>query len=165
MRLSAVSLRVAAGASTVGLCALSGVVVAADTKPVAAPLKPPVGTTQSVTPSLAIPATQLCQKGPGNAAPGPAAAPLPSLDAANKALVKQYQAATPAERKQMLAGLTADQRQQVTAYLAAVKARAGAGASRTKGCAPQSSPDGGVIAPTVSDAPSVGPSIANSYVS
>jgi hypothetical protein len=141
-------MRVAGAVGGVVACAGAGVAVASSPKPAGAPLNPPVArATASPSPSA-------------SAAASSAACAVNQTDLA--ATVAQLRAATtPAERRAILQGLSADQRQQVTAMLR------GGVALVAPGCG------GGAVA--VAPAPTIQPQvvsatpgatpITNSYVS
>jgi hypothetical protein len=171
------ALKIAGGVGALLVCGGAGVTVAADQRPAAAPLKPPVGsgaTASAATAAnggLVIPPTPVCAAtgtGAGRVAGGQTAAP--AIDPQLRAVLAQL-AKTPAgpARRQLLAGLTADQRQQITALVqqrqAATRQKgAGAGASCRSGAstATSSVPS---LTPSVGDAgPSDNP-ITFSYVS
>jgi hypothetical protein len=204
MSLQPGALRLLGGLGAVLMCGGAGVTVAADQRPAGAPLRPPVDHGSAPVAAAArggrvIPPTRVCSGAPavaGVAARRPAATPAAvpaATDPRLQAILQQLaQAATPQARRQLLAGLPADQRQQVTALLrqraasappgqgtpAAVKAggakaggaAAGAGASclgvgGSTGSASGGSPDNGLLVPRVSDAGQSGPAITFTYVS
>jgi hypothetical protein len=152
-------LKLAGGLGTAAVIGASAVAVAADTRPGGAPLKPPVasGGAQASTaaptpsaggdPALVIPITPVCQKGGSGAT---TAAPA-ALDPAVAAAVTQLRAATTQpDRQRILATLTADQRMQVTALIAAQRPQQG-GAGRGGACrgfAGTATGGTGTIAPT-----------------
>jgi hypothetical protein len=124
-------------------CAGAGVAVAANPKPSGVPLNPPVEARASSTPAATCAAS--------------------SVDPAVAAALQQVRAATtPAERRAVLRGLTADQRQQVTALLRGRgAAQPTSGSCDTAGAAepmPTIEPD------VVAAGPTAAP-VTNSYVS
>lgn len=132
MKLGATTLKVAGAAGSLCVCGVSALVVAADTRPSSAPLRPPVagGSAAGATPqpvdgtALVIPATGTCAA-PATTGPRPTVPPVPT---AIKDAVAQLRAArTAAARQTVLSALSADQRMQVTAYLQLVAQAAGQG--------------------------------------
>ena len=128
------ALKAAGAAGSMAMCGVAVLAVAADQHPAAAPLRPPVAAAASVpaaagTTGLVIPTTATCAGGRATTT----TAPPPTAIAP---LVAQLSAAkTAADRQTVLAGLTADQRMQVTAYLqTAAAARRGQGSSLNLGC-------------------------------
>jgi hypothetical protein len=126
MAVGPTALKVAGAAGTLVVCGVSGLAVAADTKPGAAPLKPPISGAATATATaaqtdttggLVIPAGGTCAK-PAPVAGAPAGATAPPVPAGLQTVASQYAKATTAQqRQQVLAGLTPDQRMQLTAYL------------------------------------------------
>ena len=119
------TLKLAGAAGTFVVCGASGLAVAIDTKPAAAPLKPPVAGATAASPpaqtdssgGLVIPAAGTCAQPAATARPGAKATP-PPVPAGLQTAVQQYaQAKTQQERQQVLTGLTPDERMQLTAYL------------------------------------------------
>lgn len=158
MKLGTGTLKIASGVGTLAACGLSGVAVAADTKPIAAPLKPPL--VQSVvrldaSPGLTIPQTPLCQKR--------GVSPPPALSPELQSIAGQLKGATKDQRAMLLEPLSPAERQQVNA---AANIAAGGG---VKGCGTGQGPvpsETEPIAPKVSDAgPNSLTPMTNSYVS
>ena len=154
MNLGPGSLKVVAGVSTLAVCGVSGVLVVSDPKPASAPLRPPVSASGSNTASLVIP--------PSCAAPAAKGGSV-TLTAAEMAVVRKLQAATtPAQRRAILAGLPAAQRQQITAWIAAH------GGTKAAGCSSAASGAGSgaaPVAPSVVDAAPGAQTASTSYVS
>jgi hypothetical protein len=161
-------MRVLGGLGGLVACGVAGVTVAASPKPAGAPLQPPVDPhaplsgvahpSASAGGGLVIPATPVCDvAGRGAAAAGT------SVDPTLQPILMQLRAAkTRAERMSILQGLTADQRQQLTALLRnrargarCTPAPAGAAATDQQ---PMVEPD--VVAGGASPAP-----VTSSYVS
>jgi hypothetical protein len=146
------TLRLAGGLGALLVCGGAGLTVAADQRPAGAPLNPPVnqGSVPVATGGLVIPPTPVCG--------GTAAATDPQL----RDLLTQI-TRTPAgpARRQLLAGLTADQRQQITALLRrrqqGAACRAGAGAGATS--------EAPALTPSVGDAGPADQPLTFSYVS
>lgn len=142
-RLGPSHMRVAGAVGGVVACVGAGVAVASSPKPAGAPLNPPVDTSLAVdrsTPS-----------------PSPTAAPACAVDPKLQAALLQLRAAmTRAERQAILRGLTADQRQQLTAL-----------ASGANSCGPGSGAAEPMptIEPSVVDGAPTAPPITTSYVS
>lgn len=171
MSLQPGTLKLAGGVGALLVCGGAGVTVAVDQHPASAPLRPPVSEASTSQPaatpaSLVIPPSAVCS---GSSDAAGAAGTDPQL----AAIVGELQQAPTAQaRRQILAGLPADERQQVTALLRR-RAAGGAAANRRKGgpsCRGGSAVSGGdggaaTIAPSVSDAgPSVSP-LTTTYVS
>jgi hypothetical protein len=154
-RLGASHLRVAGAVGGVVACVGAGVVVAASPKPSGAPLVPPVDA--SVAVDRSTPSAAPCSTKPAGMATTPA-------DPALQAALQQLRAATTrAERQAALRGLTADQRQQVTALLRRPPGGAAAPPPPPADCGvAQSEP---MIQPDVVEAGPSAPPITNSYVS
>jgi hypothetical protein len=141
------ALKVMSGVGAVVICGVSGVLVAIDPKPAAAPLRPLLAASPSEAAGLVIP--QSC---------GTVAAVDPSL----LPVAEQVQNATSAaERSALLAPLTASQRLEVEAYVRAQRRHT---TGRTGNCSSPSSA-GGTIAPSVVDAPPSTQPLINTYVS
>jgi hypothetical protein len=177
------TLRLAGGLGALLVCGGAGASVAADQRPAGAPLRPPVSNPSAPVAAaaapggLVIPPTPVCSGGTTAArAAAPVAAPPAATDPQLAAVLAQIaQAPAPAARRQLIAALPADQRQQVTALMrqrtpvAAAKrkpvagARAGGGASCLAGGGGSGS--GRAIAPSVSDAGTSGPPVTFTYVS
>ncbi|HXA30130.1 MAG TPA: hypothetical protein VN193_15430 [Candidatus Angelobacter sp.] len=154
-RLGASHMRIAGAVGGVVACVGAGAAVAASPKPGGAPLTPPVDTAVAVDRSTPTPRASPTPC-PVNV-PGAAQTPVdPSL----VPVLQQLRAATTAAARQaILRGLTADQRQQVTALMRRAPA-APAPAAACGGAQPEP-----MIQPdVVSAAPSTAP-ITNSYVS
>jgi len=143
-RLGPSHMKVLGALSGVAACAGAGAAVAASPKPAGAPLNPPVEQARAA------------------ATPAPSCS-APGVDPAIAAAVQQLRAAsTPAERRAVLRGLTADQRQQVTAL---VRGRAAAQpAAGSCGGAEPAQPMPTIEPDVVAAGPSAAP-ITNSYVS
>jgi hypothetical protein len=148
MAVGPTALKLAGAAGTLVVCGASGLAVAADTKPGAAPLKPPVSGAAASTPppatqtdaaaGLVIPASGTCAQPAGRSGSGGGTAARPSLPPVPtglQAAVQQYAKATTAQqRQQVLTSLSADERMQLTAYLQQVaQARSGGQGSRAGG--------------------------------
>jgi hypothetical protein len=131
-RVSSRSLKLAGALGTVLVCGAAGIAVAADTKPAAAPLRPPVDPAAALAgvraatsspaaggDALVIPASSVCTGGKaGTAATTRPAGPVSTPDAAIAAAVAQIRAVTTRQQRQsILMQLSADRRMQVTAYL------------------------------------------------
>ena len=163
-------LKLAGGLGTVAVIGASAAAVAADTKPVGAPLRPPVKQAsatvapQSGSPgsgaTLSIPITPVCQK--PTSGTGARSTPTPSaiavLDPAVAAALQQLQTAKTAQQRQaVMASLTPDQRMQLTAYLAAHRTQTQQGNapapknSSCRGATGTGQTDTGTVAPTVVD--------------
>jgi len=152
------ALKAISSVSAVALCGVSGVLVATDPKPAAAPLRPPVNGASHGTASLVIPPT--CGA-TGFAGSGATATLDPSLLPIAQRL---GQATTATERRAILASLTASQRLDIEAYVRALRRSA---MSSTGRCEDQGtgSADGGSIAPSVVAAPASTQPLINTYVS
>ena len=184
MRAGPRSLKIAGGLGTLVMCGTSGLVVASNSKPSAAPLHPPVdpsaplaataGTSFGSTGSLTIPITPTCTGSSGTtganggSAGGSAAQGRPAkLDPATAQVLFQLRQATTRQARQQvlqqaMQQLTADQRLQLTAVLAARGQGAGRGLIGGAGCRPADGqptpPAEADIAPSVVDAaPSTAP--------
>jgi hypothetical protein len=184
MRAGPRSLKIVGGLGTLVMCGTSGLVVASNSKPPAAPLHPPVdpsapfaatgGTSLASAGSLTIPITPTCARSSGTSAAsggsagGGAAQGHPAkLDPAiAQVLLRLRQATTGQARQQVLQQamqqLSADQRLQLSAVLAARGQSAGSGTVGGAGCraaAGQPTPAPAAdIAPSVVDAaPSTAP--------
>jgi len=145
--LSTNALKVMSGVGAVVICGLSGVLVAIDPKPAAAPLRPPLGGASSRS-AVVIPAS--C--GAGTTA---------ILDPSLLPVVDQFRSATSAaERRIILAPLSASQRLEVEAYVRSLRQST----ALTGDCAGSTS-SGGTIAPSVVDAPPATQPLINTYVS
>jgi hypothetical protein len=143
--LSTRSLKVLSGVGAVVVCGVSGLLVAADRKPEAAPLRPPVNGSSSSTASLDIPPS--C----GSATLDPALLPI----------VQQLrQATTASARRSILAALSSAQRLEIEAYMRAT-GRSASSASTT--CDNPAAGDS--IAPSVVEAPASTQPLINTYVS
>jgi hypothetical protein len=154
-------MRVLGGVGGLVACLGAGVAVAASPKPSGAPLTPPVNPAASLqrsTPSAGAGPTP-CATGAA-AATAPAAASASVDPAVSAALERIAGAPTKAERQAILGGLTADQRQQLTALL---RNRT----QPTPGATPGGSACGQVpmIQPEVIAAAPDAPPVTNSYVS
>jgi hypothetical protein len=142
------ALKALSGVGAVAVCGVSGLLVATDPKPVAAPLRPPVSGAAPASTALSIP-------------PSCAGA----LDPALLAVVRQLQAATdPATRRSILAPLSATQRLEVEAHVRSSR-RTAAGTDAPcpgtgSGAAPTQS-----IAPSVVASPASTQPLINTYVS
>jgi hypothetical protein len=142
--LSTLSLKLLSGVGAVAVCGVSGLLVAADPKPLTAPLRPPVNGSPSSTASLHVPPS--C--GSGTLAPSL----LP--------IVQQLrQATTASARRTILAALRPTQRLEIEAYLRPT-GRSAIGASTS--CA---NVGGDSIAPSVVEAPASTQPLINTYVS
>jgi hypothetical protein len=184
------TLKLAGGLGALLVSGGAGVAVAADQRPTGAPLNPPVsqrsaasapaGSTAS-TGGLVIPPTPVCagtgararRAGGGAAAGGAVSGTTVTTDPQLNALLVQI-AGTPAgpARRQLLAGLSADRRQQITALLRqrqqAAAGRKGAGAGPTAACrgaVSGATGDAPALTPSVSDAGSPGQPLTFSHVS
>ena len=107
-------LKAATGVATALICGAAAALVARDPRPADAPLQPPANNTPSPTASTSDPGLVIepsCNNGRG-AAPS-------NLTEAERDVVRQLQGATTASaRRAILNTLPADERQQVTGYLA-----------------------------------------------
>ena len=138
----AATLKVAAGIGTAAVCAASAALVAGDPKPASAPLKPPTGAAPSAPPTSALSIPSSCVPRHG-----------PTLSAAEVQVVTQLaQAKTAAARRTILQSLPADERQQVTAFVAARRAQ---NLCRSSGAQ---------VNPSVGSSPDIAP-VTNTYVS
>jgi hypothetical protein len=156
MALSTRALKAISGIGAVAVCGVSGVLVATDPRPEAAPLRPPVHGASSNAAALVIPPS--CG-GSGAATSGTGAMLDPSLD---PVLQQVRQATSASARRAILATLTPAQRLEVEAALAALRR----GASGTTGrCGSSSASAGGSIVPSVVDAPPATHPLINTYVS
>jgi hypothetical protein len=158
MTLSTRALKVISGVSAVAVCGVSGVLVATDPKPAAAPLRPPVSGASPKDASLVIPPS--C--GATGVARGGAAATLdPSL---LPIALQLRQATTATQRRAILASLTASQRLEIEAYVRALRrpATSSPGSCEHPGAG---SADSGSIAPSVIAAPASTQPLINTYVS
>jgi hypothetical protein len=149
MTLSTRTLKVMSGAGAVAICGVSGVLVAIDPKPIAAPLHPAVGEASPEGSLLVVPGA--CGGGETSASLDPSLLPV-----AQQVLA----ASTAAARRTILASLTSSQRLEVEAYVRSLR-RTGAG---TGNCGGSADP-GGSIAPSVVDAPPSTQPLINTYVS
>jgi hypothetical protein len=158
MTLSTRALKVISGASAVAVCGVSGVLVATDPKPSAAPLRPPVSGASPNTASLVIPPS--CGA-TGLAGAGAAATLDPSLLPVASQLL---QATTATQRRAILASLTASQRLEIEAYVRVLRRPA---TSSTGSCEHQGagSANSGSIEPSVIAAPASTQPLINTYVS
>jgi hypothetical protein len=149
MTLSIRTLKVMSGLGAAAVCGVSGVLVAIDPKPAAAPLHPTVGEASSDAPRLVIPSS--CGAGGATAA---------TLDPTLHAVAQQLRAATsPSARRTILAPLTSAQRLDVEAYVRSLRRGDDSGQ-----CAPASDATGS-ISPSVIDAPASTQPLINTYVS
>jgi hypothetical protein len=155
--LSTRALKAFSGLGAVALCGVSGVLVATDPKPAAAPLRPPVSGSSLSASALVIPPS--CS-GSGLATGGSTAALDPSL----VPIVQQLgQATTAAQRRAILGSLTGSQRLEVEAHVRGLR-RTAPGAPG--GCAGSSaSSTGGSIASSVVEAPASTQPLISTYVS
>lgn len=156
MTLSTRALKAISGVGAVAVCGLSGVLVATDPKPAAAPLRPPLSGMSSSAAALVIPPS--CEA-PDVGVGGSTAMLDPSLV---PVLQQLRQAGTPAARRAILATITASQRLAIEAYLRGVRRTAGGAPAP---CGPGTSSAGGSIAPSVVDAPPSTHALINTYVS
>lgn len=146
MPLSTQALKLASGIGAVAVCAVSGLLVATDPKPVGAPLRPPMHGASPNVAALLIP---------------PSCTPSEAIDPALFIVVQQLnQATTASARRTILASLSATQRLEVEAYIQSSR-RTGTGANPT--C--DSTGAAGVIAPSVVEAPASTQPLINTYVS
>jgi len=134
------------------VCGVSGLLVATDPRPMAAPLRPPVhGASSQAAAALSIPPS--------------CAGAVGSLDPALLPVVRQLQQSTDAStRRSILASLSATQRLEVEAYVRSSR-RSVSGpdapcAGTGSGAAPRQS-----IAPSVVAAPASAQPLVNTYVS
>jgi len=156
MSLSPGALKLLGGVGTLLVCGTAGTVVALDSKPDGAPLRPPV--------------TAASAPGPGGAADAPTATPCSAAaagadaatsgrpprgaavtgkpDASLRPILQRLAAADSVERRSIIAALPAAQRLQVIAAL-----RAGAAADGCSGPGATPSGDRGSLVPTVVDVP------------
>lgn len=166
MSVASRTLRLAGGVGALLVCGGAGAAVAADQRPAGAPLRPPVhpapaafgaAPSPGATP-LVIPPGSSCARGAGGA---PASAADPAL---LPVLRELQRAATPAARRQLLAGLPADERQQITA-LARRRAAGRVGTACTSAGTGADGVGPAPIAPSVSDAGGDVQPLTFSYVS
>ena len=157
-RVSSRSLKLAGALGTVMVCGAAGVAVAADTKPAAAPLRPPVdpagapaATATAAGDALVIPPSSVCGAGKaGTAAGARPAGPAPTPDPTIATAVAQIRAATTRQQRQsILMQLPADQRVQVTAYLQLLTRPGTAGSCSAPGGGGTSTSSAPVIVPSV----------------
>ena len=172
------ALRIAGGVGALLVCGGAGVTVAADQRPAGAPLNPPVsqGATApagtAANGGLLIPPTPVCAgTGTGAGRPAGGAATATTVDPQLRALLMQI-AQTPAgpARRQLLAGISADQRQQVTALLrqrqaAAARPKGTGAAGSCRGGGPTATIGAPTLTPSVSDAGPSSDPLTFSYVS
>ena len=171
------ALRIAGGVGALLVCGGAGVAVAADQRPAGAPLDPPVSQGASAPAGtaanggLVVPPTPVCAgTGAGAGRPAAGAATATTVDPQLRALLMQI-AQTPAgpARRQLLAGLSADQRQQVTALLrqrqAAARPKGTGAAGACRGGGPSATIGAPTLTPSVSDAGPSGDPLTFSYVS
>ncbi len=158
-RLGVPHMRVLGAVGGVVACAGAGVAVAVSPKPAGAPLNPPVDASVAVDHAPASPSASAC---PTNS-PGMATTGAP-VDPSLQAVVQQLRGATTAaQRRAILQGLSADQRQQVTALLRSrAGQRGGAGGAATCDAPAQPLPS---IQPDVVDGGAPAAPVTNSYVS
>jgi hypothetical protein len=144
-------LKALSAAGAVVVCGVSGLLVATDPKPVAAPLRPPVNGSAPATVALSIPPSCVGTAG--------------ALDPALLLVVRQLEAATDAfSRRSILASLSATQRLEVEAYVRSSR-RSATGADAP--CAPTGSGAAAKpsIAPSVVAAPASAQPLISTYVS
>lgn len=121
VRAGSTTLKVIGTAGSLLVCGASAVAVITDTKPAAAPLRPPVDTSAAppaapADGALLIPPSTPCAGAGGSQPARPA--PPPSPDPEIAVVVAQIRAATSAaQRRAILMQLSATERMQVTAYL------------------------------------------------
>ena len=166
MSLGPTGLRVAGGLGGVVVCGAAGLAVAADTRPPAAPLRPPVSGAPAATASsssggLVIPSTPVCQRagaGRGTQASGVGAAGAAAAtpDATVRSLVQRVRSAPAAQRRSLLqqaaSSLTSDERLQLAALLRRAAAAGSGTGSAVGGCRGQDAVPGdagGSVSPDV----------------
>jgi len=157
------TLKLAGGLGGLVACGVSGLVVATNTRPVAAPLHPPadphaplaspVSSAAAQAGALSVPVTPVCQ------GPGMRGATTTTDAAVRQVLASLRQATAGQQRRQILQQamqqLTADERQQLTAALQASRAASGGTVGRSA-----ASCRGGVIQPVTSQ-PGIVPSVVD----
>lgn len=145
------ALKALSGVGAVVVCGISGLLVAADPKPTAAPLRPPVNGSSPASVALSIPPS--CTGTAG------------TLDPALLSAARQIQEAADAStRRSILASLTATQRLEVEAYVRSSR-RSATGAVTP--CAGSGNGAGPIqsIAPSIVAAPASTQPLINTYVS
>ncbi len=144
------ALKALSGVGAVVVCGVSGLLVATDPKPVAAPLRPPVNGSSPASVALSIPPS--C----GGA--------VERLDPALLPVMRQLQQATDAStRRSILASLSATQRLEVEASVRTSR-RSVTGADAPCAAAGSGAPTQS-IAPSVVAAPASAQPLINTYVS
>jgi|HubBroStandDraft_6_1064221.scaffolds.fasta_scaffold00275_6 hypothetical protein len=157
MTLGTRALKIISGVSAVAVCGVSGVLVASDPRPAAAPLRPSLSGSSTKATTLVIPPS--CG-GAGVNAGGSASALDPSL----LPVVQQlHEASTASERRSILALLTASQRLAVEAYVRGLQRMTNGSAASCAGSA--STGAGSSIVPSVVAAPPPANPLINTYVS
>jgi hypothetical protein len=157
MTLGTRALKIISGVSAAAVCGVSGVLVATDAKPAAAPLRPSLSGSSTKATALVIPPS--CG-GTGVNAGGSSSALEPSL----LPVVQQLrQAGTASERRSILAVLTASQRLEVEAYLRGLQRMTNGSPASCAGSA--STGTGRAIVPSVVAAPPSANPLINTYVS
>ncbi|MFI5287529.1 MAG: hypothetical protein ACHQ4F_14575 [Candidatus Dormibacteria bacterium] len=157
MTLGTRALKIISGVSAVAVCGVSGVLVATDPKPAAAPLRPSLSGSSTGATALVIPPS--CG-GTGVIAGGSS----PGLDPSLLPVVQQLrQASTTSERRSILALLTASQRLAVDAYLRGLQRATNGSPASCAGSA--STGTRGALVPSVVAAPPSAKPLINTYVS
>jgi hypothetical protein len=158
MKLGTRALKMISGVSAVAVCGVSGVLVASDPKPAAAPLRPSLSGSSTKATALVIPpscgATRVNAGGSSSA-----------LDPSLLPVVQQlHEASTASQRRSILAPLTASQRLAVEAYVRGLQRMTNRSAAR---CAGNESARaaGSSIVPSVVAAPPLANPLINTYVS
>ena len=157
MTLGTRALKIVSGVSAVAVCGVSGVLVASDPKPAAAPLRPSLSGSSTKAAALVIPPS--CG-GAGINAGSASAALDPSLLPVAEQL---RQATTASERRRILAPLTASQRLAVEAYLRGLQRMTNGTTASCAGSAATGA--GSSIVPSVVAAPPSANPLINTYVS
>ncbi|MFZ0128751.1 MAG: hypothetical protein WB808_09500 [Candidatus Dormiibacterota bacterium] len=157
MTLGTRALKIVSGVSAVAVCGVSGVLVASDPKPAAAPLRPSLSGSSTKAAALVIPPS--CGGAGINAGSSSAA-----LDPSLLPVVQQLrQANTASERRSILAPLTASQRLAVEAYLHGLQRITNGTAASCAGSAATGA--GSAIVPSVVAAPPSANPLISTYVS
>ena len=144
-------LKALSGVGAVVVCGVSGLLVATDPKPVAAPLRPPVNGASPASAALTIPPS--CGGAAG------------ALDPSLRPVARQLQQATTAStRRNILAPLSATQRLEVEAYMRSMR-RSATGTNATCDSTGSGVATGQSIAPSVVAPPASTQPLINTYVS
>lgn len=145
-------LKAISGAGAVVICGVSGLLVAIDPKPVAAPLRPPVNGSSPASTALSIPPS--CGGLPG------------TVDPSLLPVARQLQQATSAStRRTILASLSATQRLEVEAYVRSSRRSATGTDATCNSTGSGAAERGQAIAPSVVATPASTQPLINTYVS